>query len=59
MGKVIGCIVDINQVAFFPGKHLHDHVLFAYERRNNTLKCMLQVYLQKKAYDMVDCHALE
>ncbi|CAK8532778.1 unnamed protein product [Lathyrus sativus] len=59
LGKVISDIVHNSQAAFVPGQQIHNHILLAYElikgytRKGGTLRCMLQIDLQK-AYDMVN-----
>lgn len=59
LSKVLGSITSNNQVAFVPGKKIHDHILLAYElikgysQKGGMPRCMIQMDIQK-AYDSVD-----
>lgn len=60
----VASIVNESQTTFVPGKHIHDHILLAYELirgytgKHGTPRRMLQMDLQK-VYDTVECVALE
>lgn len=64
LGQVIGSIVSLNQVAFFPGQQIQSHILLAYElvkgysKSGGPPKCLFQIDMQK-AYDMVYWNSLE
>ncbi|XP_058782964.1 uncharacterized protein LOC131657602 [Vicia villosa] len=64
LGGVLGTIIRKFQAAFVPGQKIHNHIFLAaellkdYNRNNGTLRCMVQLDLQK-AYDMVDWGSLE
>ncbi|GKE35218.1 RNA-directed DNA polymerase, eukaryota, reverse transcriptase zinc-binding domain protein [Tanacetum coccineum] len=57
-------IVNINQSAFIPGRHIQDNILIAqellrgYNRKNWPKRCAMQIDIQK-AYDTVDWTFLE
>ncbi|GJR74233.1 RNA-directed DNA polymerase, eukaryota, reverse transcriptase zinc-binding domain protein [Tanacetum coccineum] len=57
-------IVNINQSAFIPGRHIQDNILLAqellrgYNRKNGPRRCAMQVDIQK-AYDTVSWNFLE
>ncbi|XP_058767357.1 uncharacterized protein LOC131641049 [Vicia villosa] len=64
LAKVIGSIIGHNQAVFIPGQQIHKHILLAYElirgytRKHGTLRCMIQLDLQK-AYDMLNWKSLD
>ncbi|GJU84848.1 RNA-directed DNA polymerase, eukaryota, reverse transcriptase zinc-binding domain protein [Tanacetum coccineum] len=57
-------IVNINQSAFIPGRHIQDNILIAqellrgYNRKNRPKRCAMQIDIQK-AYDTVNWTFLE
>ncbi|GJS13862.1 RNA-directed DNA polymerase, eukaryota, reverse transcriptase zinc-binding domain protein [Tanacetum coccineum] len=57
-------IVNINQSAFIPGRHIQDNILLAqelmrgYNRKNGPKRCAMQIDIQK-AYDTVSWRFLE
>ncbi|XP_058752813.1 uncharacterized protein LOC131626004 [Vicia villosa] len=63
LGKVISAVIDDSQLAFVPGKVIHDNIMLAqglirgYDRKNISPKCMIQMDIQK-AYDTVEWIAL-
>lgn len=64
LGKVPGKIIHHSQAAFVLGKHIHYHILLAYElirgytRKAETPWCLIQMDIQK-VYDTVYWKALE
>ncbi|GKB04183.1 RNA-directed DNA polymerase, eukaryota, reverse transcriptase zinc-binding domain protein [Tanacetum coccineum] len=57
-------IMNINQSAFIPGRHIQDNILIAqellrgYNRKNRPKRCAMQIDIQK-AYDTVNWSFLE
>ncbi|GJT20143.1 RNA-directed DNA polymerase, eukaryota, reverse transcriptase zinc-binding domain protein [Tanacetum coccineum] len=57
-------VVNINQSAFIPGRHIQDNILLAqelmrgYNRKNGHKRCAMQIDIQK-AYDTVSWRFLE
>ncbi|GKA26637.1 RNA-directed DNA polymerase, eukaryota, reverse transcriptase zinc-binding domain protein [Tanacetum coccineum] len=57
-------VVNLNQSAFIPGRHIHDNILIAqellkgYKRKNGAKRCALKIDIQK-AYDTVSWEFLK
>lgn len=61
---MITSIINDNQIAFVPGRVIHDNIMIAqelvrgYERKHISPICMVQIDIQK-AYDTVECPSLK
>lgn len=53
LGRILGRIMDVSQIAFVPGQHIHDHILLVYElikgynANSRTPRCMIHMDIQK------------